>query len=198
MIITDNIRELPRTWYHGTTSNHLASLEKGINLKKGRRNTDFGQGFYLTSNWDTALRWGQSSVIHSKKRTDNQNEPLTPIIMEYEIDTESLSDSTGILYQEAHELWLEAIIEHRLLNYSEIFNDYTYGPMADGNIKFLLHQIKIGQIENRQLLNALKSKKHLFPTDHQLVLHTSVALEHIKKKGVFDHGKYSWKTYVEH
>lgn len=197
MIITENIRELPRTWYHGTSSKHLASLEKGINLKKGRINTDFGQGFYLTSNWDTALRWGKNNVIYSKKRTYNQNETLTPIIMEYEIDTELLSNSAGILYQEANEQWLEAIIDHRLMC-TKSFNNYTYGPIADGKIKFLLHQLQIGQIENRQLLSAIKSKKHLFPTDHQLVLHTSIALEHIKKKGVFDHGEYSWKTYVEH
>ena len=54
-------------WFHGTNKESAEDIvKKGINLKRGKENSDFsdGAGFYITPNFDFAQTWAQR--IHKK------------------------------------------------------------------------------------------------------------------------------------
>ena len=65
-------------WYHGTTSEQVASIKRGINVAHRPRPCDFGIGFYLTSNVNQARKWAQRKAkMAVKKKTDTQAAVLT-------------------------------------------------------------------------------------------------------------------------
>jgi hypothetical protein len=53
----------PVSFYHGTTKRHAeAILRDGIDPSKGEPNTDFGRGFYTTTNRAQAEEWAESKA----------------------------------------------------------------------------------------------------------------------------------------
>jgi hypothetical protein len=49
--------------YHGTTKRHADSiLRDGIDPSRGEPNTDFGQGFYTTTNLTQAQEWAEAKA----------------------------------------------------------------------------------------------------------------------------------------
>ena len=53
----NDILDLPTKWYHGTHYFRLQGIiENGIDLSKSRKRLDYGPGFYLTTNFDQAVK----------------------------------------------------------------------------------------------------------------------------------------------
>lgn len=201
MIITNRITQLPRTWYHGTTSLRLASLEEGINLKKGRIDTDFGQGFYLTANWDTSYRWAKSCTKFDHRLNPGHNGDIFPVIVEYEIETEALEELGGILFENTDNEWASFICEHRTrTDQMNIDYNFAYGPLADGIskgvLRNLIERLQKAQITTEQFLKKAVSQKYTFPVDHQLSINSEQAVSYSHLKGVFNIEKSSWKTHI--
>lgn len=58
-------------YFHGTTKRHAdAILREGIDPARGDPNTDFGRGFYTTTNMDQAEEWAQA------RAADNDDIPV--------------------------------------------------------------------------------------------------------------------------
>ena len=217
MIITDKVTQLPRVWYHGTTSSHLDSLAEEIKLIKGRVDTDFGRGFYLTTNWAQVHAWAKN-VLEVEADTEKEKN-IYPFIFEYELDTKGLMEMNGKIFSKPNEEWAKYILLNRTrkkdgsIYYNKILTqdffghclleqfDFFYGPMADGGrLNTSIQRIKRERIGVPQFLDAVVSKRYTFPTTHQLSLHTQHALRFLRLKGVFNvelgewHTEYSQRT----
>lgn len=128
--------ELPDTVYHGTTTEHLHSLQN-IKVNFGRKDLDFGQGFYTTSTRNQAIEW-------AKGRVWNGYEPL---VLTYKINLGIMKSLKGIHFASAGDDWVKFIYQHRM----EMFNpmnmtyDYVYGHTADGKTSILVGDIRNGK-----------------------------------------------------
>ena len=50
--------------YHGTTlKSAISSYKEGINIRAGKQKTDFGPGFYMTDDYDRAVKWAKRKAI---------------------------------------------------------------------------------------------------------------------------------------
>jgi Protein of unknown function (DUF3990) len=162
MIVTEDMSQLPRTWYHGTTSLHINSFFRhGINIAGGRAKADFGRGFYLTSNWDQAYRWAKSAC--KRESAEYPLEQLDPVIVECGVYTEAFRELDYKMFSKTDIEWAEFILENRTIPvgpayplknnrdsdvkklpqiretmeqvaYARTAHSYNsvYGPMADG------------------------------------------------------------------
>ena len=69
--------------YHGTLDAQVSSILGGINLRAGRFNTDFGQGFYTTTVRRQALSWAWQL---SQRRPRTQ-----PVVISFDVDRDALA-----------------------------------------------------------------------------------------------------------
>jgi len=60
------LRNIPAIVYHGSTTEHIKSLEQ-IKVDYGRKDLDFGQGFYTTSVRKQAVEWAIGKVYGKYK-----------------------------------------------------------------------------------------------------------------------------------
>jgi hypothetical protein len=52
----------PLTLFHGTLAAHITSIEHGVELRRVRRYSDFGRGFYTTTSQRQARFWAEEQV----------------------------------------------------------------------------------------------------------------------------------------
>lgn len=72
----------PIPLYHGTTDVHVASILRRVDPQAGRRHTDFGRGFYTTTNLQQAWRWaGGATGTHEMRSRHAQ-----PAVVRFELD----------------------------------------------------------------------------------------------------------------
>lgn len=69
--------------YHGTVDTEAPSILSGIQITKGRANTDFGLGFYTTTVERQALAW---AWVLSQRRSGTQ-----PAVLRFDVDRDDLS-----------------------------------------------------------------------------------------------------------
>ena len=130
---------------------------KEPDLNAGRRNADFGKGFYLSDNKEFSIRW-------AKKRKG-----LTTYINTYELDMNDLNIKK--LRKDKH--WFKNIYLNRL-NVKDIYADYdvVIGPIANDTIFDTLgiitsgifsdkESLKLMQVGNRYIQVVIKSQKAL-------------------------------------
>lgn len=92
--------------YHGSTF-----IVKQPNIEMLTHRTDFGKGFYTTSNYEQAEKW-------AKRKKDRLNEKTNMYVNSYEyIENESLSI---LNFNEATEKWLQFVFLNR---YSDVLVD---------------------------------------------------------------------------
>lgn len=110
--------------YHG--SNRLINH---IDLSKGRKYKDFGQGFYTTHLLDQAIDW-------SKQVSDRFGG--SPVVTEYEFDIDSaIADGLNIkVFEKPSKEWAEFVMSNRRKGGQEFRHDYdiVIGPVANDNI----------------------------------------------------------------
>ncbi len=129
-------------------------------LKKGRKNADFGQGFYLSDDKDFSLRW-------AKKRRGSIS-----VINTYELNLDGLKVKT---FQRDAE-WFSFIFANRN-GYEDGMadDDVIIGPIANDTLFDTFGIITSGILKKEQALKLLQAG----PTYRQIVIRSGKALDQL-------------------
>ena len=113
-------------------------------LRIGRKNADFGQGFYLSDNKEFAKRWAR------------QRKGLTTYLNIYELDLQGLQ----IKHFSRDSEWFEYIYANRA-NRKDLFADHDViiGPIANDTIYDTWGIITSGLLKGEDALNLLRIGK---------------------------------------
>ncbi len=174
---------LPKIVYHGTTSDKKQYLSltdiNTIDLMKGNKTADFGQGFYVTSIEKQALAF-------ARYRANSVNDDVVkdvmklerPIIIKYQLDVDLMKEFKEKIFSSPNEEWAEFVFNNRVGKKYAISNslnidkkyDYVYGHVADGKVALIANQYKYDKIDINQFCQQIQPK---FPTrNDQLSFHT--------------------------
>lgn len=128
----------PRPWanphlilYHGTVDTEAQSILNGVQINRGRANTDFGRGFYTTTVERQALAWGWALSL---RRPGTQ-----PAVIRFDVNRNDLSQFECLSFVrgsfDADDFW--SLIFHcrsRGANHNRrgphIWYDFVVGPVA--------------------------------------------------------------------
>lgn len=84
----------PLKAFHGTDAAAAASIvANGVDPTMGRPDTDFGQGFYVTTSLQQALNWALRKSKYSAGPTSKR-----PALVYFEIDREDLAALDGLVF----------------------------------------------------------------------------------------------------
>lgn len=137
--------------------------------KVGRKNLDFGPGFYLTDNYDQAVNFARS-----KSRDRN----LPPIINTYLLDKESmLRDSRWKIFDQYDEDWLEYIVNCRTGKKSWMDYDYVEGGVADDRVIDTVN-LYIQDFVSKE--RALQNLRYLKPNNQICIINQDLLNLHLK------------------
>lgn len=119
-------------------------------VKRGRPELDFGQGFYVTEIYDQAARW---AVKQARKKD------TAPIINKYLLRKEQLLESeicSAKIFTAYDEEWLNFIIGNRLGQKLWMPFNYIEGGLADDRIVDTVDLYFAGLINKNEAINRLK------------------------------------------
>ena len=158
--------ELPEIVYHGTVSVHKESIESGIDINKGYKSVDFGQGFYTTPDYHQALnialaRTNAYNLRHKKGSV------AYPMVITFHLDREGLNAYKGLIFEKADDRWKEFVFNNRVgidFSVSKFYNksgkySYVYGFVADSNITEMVGSIREGRSSFGEFADKLKPLK---------------------------------------
>ena len=155
--------------YHGS---NVEARKPSLHF--GRSNTDFGKGFYTTTNPEQAERWTQIKLDRAKtgKR----------IVSVYEID-DALFTDPSLKIREFHgvdEAWLNFVVNSR----KGITHDYdlVLGPVANDKVFTTVNLYESGVLDAPAAIAQLKAYK----TYDQLSFHTSKVIGAMKYINAFE------------
>lgn len=172
------IDELPDIVYHGTISEFRESLLAGIDISKGYLSTDFGQGFYTTSNYEQAKSLASDKANIFNKRY-KQKKSVSPMIIKYSLDKSILKDYKGLIFDSPDDKWKEFIYNNRVGDdflVSGYYNKngrfhFVYGCVADSKITDMTKEIRKHIISYGDYVDKLKPLKS--STYNQLSFHSN-------------------------
>ncbi|MBO5665471.1 MAG: DUF3990 domain-containing protein [Bacteroidaceae bacterium] len=144
------------TLYHGTYTSIPAPL-----AKVGRKNLDFGPGFYLTSIASQARDW--AIIIAGRKGRE-----ATAVVNKYHFDLESaLSHNVRIKKFDTYDIeWLNYVIDCRKGKDISSHYDIVEGGVANDNVIDTVEDYEKGIITAQQALGQLRYKK----INHQICI----------------------------
>lgn len=150
--------------YHGSIM-----VVRTPNVARGRRNTDFGKGFYTTTSYEQAARW-------ARIKRDRQ-ESAKAVVTVYEFDEQLLEspDFNVMHYHGATENWLNFVIANRR-NSSPHDYDMVMGPVANDSLYVTITMYEKGDLSAEAAIVQLRTHT-LFD---QLSFHTPAALKMLK------------------
>ncbi len=133
--------------YHGSN----VEIAK-IDLNRGRRGKDFGQGFYLSADRDQAQMMAE--------RTVDREESGTAILTMYEFDDRVLlnpSDFNVKVFDNYSKEWAEFImLNRRNKTCNQAHNyDIVYGPIADDKVGLQISRYQLQYIPMDELIRQL-------------------------------------------
>ena len=131
-------------------------------LHYGRKNADFGQGFYLTSNLEFAQRW--------TKERKNENAVLNT----YELDLSGLS----VHRFERDTAWFLYLSDNRAGKPDTLPADVVIGPIANDTLYDTLGMVTSRFLTKEEALQLLT----IGPEFEQIALKTEKAKEHLQWK----------------
>ncbi len=172
------IDELPDIVYHGTISIHKESLIHGIDISKGFKSADFGQGFYTTGNYEQAKALAIDRAKAYNKRYKNKP-TVKPMVAEYLLNKIELINHKGLIFNLPDDRWKEFVYNNRVGNdfsVSSYYNkngkyNFVYGCVADSNITEMVGNIKRERITYADFIDNLKPLKQ--QSYNQLSFHTN-------------------------
>ena len=158
------------TLYHGTN----ADIEL-IDLTKGMRHKDFGKGFYVTPDKNTAIRMAQK-----KARLFGG----VPTLITYELDPVALQSDlkVKVFPEKACVEWFLFVHANRDKDTINPIHDYdiVIGPIADDGVVLQLTNYREGIYSPEQAALQLQDKY----LDQQYYFGTERALQYLNKKKV--------------
>lgn len=134
---------------------HGSNVEIGkIDLGKSRPNKDFGKGFYLSEDYQQALRMAQFKT---------KIEGGTPCVTQYEFDHSvmAIGELKIKIFEAYTEEWAQFIFLNRN-NYTALQQhnyDIIYGPIANDYVGAQMMKYEEGDITLTELLENLKYMK---------------------------------------
>ena len=138
---------------------HTGTVEIPVpDIRHGRINADFGQGFYLTPDADFTYRWARKDAV----------------VNEYELDL------AGLLVQrfERNEAWFDYILHNRRAR-DTMKVDVIIGPIANDTIFDTFGIISSGFLEPEDALALLR----IGPEYTQVAVKTDKAVEQLRWMG---------------
>ena len=156
--------------YHGSNM----SIEE-IDLKRGRKGKDFGQGFYLSAD--------RSQALMMAERTVDREESGEATLTTYLFDESILFEPTDLrvkVFENYSKEWAEFIIKNRRNKSLQPTHDYdiVYGPIADDGVTFQLRRHLSGAITIEELVKELHYAKGI---TFQYFFGTPLALSKLTK-----------------
>ena len=138
------------------------------NLRRSRRNTDFGRGFYTTTQKEQAEHW--TSIKIDRAKTGRR------VVSVYEVD-EKLLANPELKIREFHgpdEDWLNFVVASR----RGVQHDYdlVYGPVANDKVFTVVNLYESGVLDAPAAIAELKAYK----TYNQLSFHTPRVIQALR------------------
>lgn len=128
--------------YHG--SNVEVATPK---LIQSARALDFGQAFYLTSDFDQAVRWAKTSVLRRKEGC--------AIVSVYEFDESAASQLRILNFSGPDAAWLKYVSQNRNGIIDTVDYDIVSGPVANDNTMPVLNLYFKGAYSEDEALRRL-------------------------------------------
>ncbi len=133
--------------YHGSNM----SIGK-IDLKRGRRGKDFGQGFYLSAD--------QNQAQMMAERTVDREERGEATLTTYQFDENILSKPSDLkvkVFEGYSKEWAEFIMMNRRNKSEKPMHDYdiVYGPIADDKVGLQISRYQLQYIPMEELIRQL-------------------------------------------
>ncbi len=152
--------------YHGSNT-HIEEID----LKRGRRGKDFGQGFYLSPDRLQAQQMAE--------RTVDREEAGAPILTTYQFDDSILfrpSDLKVKVFDGYSQEWAEFIMMNRRNKSYKQAHDYdiVYGPIANDKVGLQISRYQLQYIPMEELIRQLSfirpTFQYFFGTERALNL----------------------------
>ena len=155
--------------YHGSNMNIGE-----IDLKRGRRGKDFGQGFYLSESREQAQMMAE--------RTVDREEAGEATLTVYQFDDSILFNPSGLqvkVFETYSREWAEFIIMNRRnKTHEQVHNfDIVYGPIADDRVGLQISRYMLQYIPMDELIRQLSFIRPTF----QYFFGTERAIRLLKK-----------------
>lgn len=149
--------------YHGSTI-----TVKNPTLSKGRESTDFGKGFYTTTDYKQAEKWA-----NLKKAREGKSKAIVSV---YEVPDDILNRELRILrFAGATKEWLDFVVNNRRGKETKKY-DLAMGPVANDQLYATIRLYEQHVITANAAIEMLKTHR-LFD---QLSFHTSATISLLK------------------
>lgn len=153
--------------YHGGTE----TIENPI-CKFGRKNLDFGQGFYVTNLREQAVTWANNMA---------RNRKMPAVLNRYRLDREAILQNARCKIFKAYDKeWLEFIVGNR--TGQELAKDYDYveGGVANDRVVDTINLYIAGLME---LSTALRELSKHQPNNQICILSQDLINKYLKYDG---------------
>lgn len=154
--------------YHGGTE----TVENPI-CKFGRKNLDFGQGFYVTNLREQAITWANNMA---------RNRKMPAVLNRYRLDRETILQNARCKIFKAYDKeWLEFIVGNR--TGQELAKDYDYveGGIANDRVVDTVNLYIAGLME---LSTALRELSKHQPNNQICILSQDLINKYLKYDGI--------------
>lgn len=132
--------------YHGSVE-----VVKAPNLTKGRDTTDFGKGFYTTTDFKQAEKWA-----NLKKKREGKAKAIVSV---YEVPDNILDRNYHILrFAGATKEWLNFVVANRRGQDTEKY-DLVMGPVANDQLYATIRLYEQGVVSTNAAIEMLKTHK---------------------------------------
>ena len=135
-------------------------------VSKGKASVDFGQAFYLTSDYEQANRW--ANQVKNRRGTG------TAYISEYEVDETEFTKLRILHFTEPNAEWLHFVADNRRRIYSGEQYDVVTGPVANDNTMPVVNMFISGFLDEEFAIKRLLPQKlrdqYAFTTDEAVNL----------------------------
>lgn len=150
--------------YHGSDV-----LIDRIDLTKSRPGKDFGRGFYLSDNYDQAMKMAVGRASSSGKE---------PAVTRFEVQDDILAcqDLKTKVFKDYSNEWADFIFKNRKGTANDTF-DIVYGPIADDVVGVQIRLFNDGYIDLDEFISRLKYYKGI---TFQYYFGTEKALSYLK------------------
>ena len=132
--------------YHGSN----VVVEHPV-VSKGKTSVDFGQAFYVTSDYEQAKRW--ANQVKRRRSTG------TAYISEYEIDDAAFEKLRVLRFTEPNAQWLHFVADNRCQTYNGDQYDVVAGPVANDNTMPVVNLFISGFLDEEYAIKRLLPQK---------------------------------------